>query len=246
MWSQGRVSPFSYRSPSSAESVLLIIRQALSATQVEEFRHALAEIDWVDGRATAGHLSASVKRNRQVGEEHPVGRRLGTVILDALERNSTFMSGTLPAKIVPPLFNRYTQNEAYGRHIDGAIRPIAGSHHRVRTDLAATLFLSALEEYDGGELIMEDMFGTQRVRLAAGDMVVYPATSIHEVTPVTRGARIASFFWIQSLVREDARRRMLFGLDGTIQSLRMHSPDSPAILELTALYHNLLREWADL
>jgi PKHD-type hydroxylase len=213
---------------------------------VEEFRNALAEIDWIDGRATAGHLSASVKRNSQVGEEHPVGRQLGTVILDALERNPTFMSGALPGKIVPPLFNRYTKDETYGRHIDGAIRPIASTHHRVRTDLAATLFLSAPEEYDGGELIMEDTFGTQRLKLPAGDMVIYPATSIHEVTPVMRGTRIASFFWIQSLVREDAKRRMLFGLDGSIRSLRQQSPDGPAILELTALYHNLLREWAEI
>ena len=226
--------------------MLLIIRQALPAEQVRELRQALSEIDWVDGRATAGHLSASVKRNSQVGEDHPVGRRLGALILDGLARNPTFMSGALPAKIVPPLFNRYTRDETYGRHIDGAIRPISGSHHRVRTDLAATLFLSNPEEYDGGELIMDDAFETQRLRLPAGDIVVYPATSIHEVTPVTRGARIASFFWIQSLVREDARRRMLFALDRTTQSLRLEAPDSPAVLELTALYHNLLREWANL
>lgn len=225
--------------------MLLIVRQALSAKQVEECRNALAEIDWIDGRATAGHLSAPVKRNSQVGEEHPIGRRLGAVILDAIERNPTFMSGALPVKIVPPLFNRYTQDQTYGRHIDGAIRPIAGSHHRVRTDLAATLFLSSPEEYEGGELVMEDTFGTQRLKLPAGDMVVYPATSIHEVTPVTQGARIASFFWIQSLVRQDTRRRMLFGLDGVIQSVRAQSPHSAAILELTALYHNLLREWAE-
>lgn len=225
---------------------MLILREALNAKQVEEFRHALAEIDWIDGRATAGHLSASVKRNSQVGEEHPVGRRLGMLIQDALERNPTFMSAALPAKIVPPLFNRYTKDDTYGRHIDGAIRPIAGTHHRVRTDLAATLFLSGPDEYEGGELIMEDLFETQRLKLPAGDMVVYPATSIHEVSPVTRGARIASFFWIQSLVRGEARRRMLFGLDGAIQSLRVQLPDSPAVLELTALYHNLLRESADL
>lgn len=225
--------------------MLLIVRHALSAKQAEELRHALAGIDWVDGRETAGHLSASVKRNSQVGEEHPIGRRWGAVILDALEKNPTFMSGALPAKIVPPLFNRYSAEDGYGRHIDGAIRPVAGTHHRVRTDLAATLFLSSPEEYDGGELIMEDTFGTQRMKLPAGDMVVYPASSIHEVTPVTRGARIASFFWIQSLVREDARRRMLFGLDGAIQSVRAQCPDSPAVLELTALYHNLLREWAE-
>lgn len=226
--------------------MLLIIRQVLTAKEVEEFCNALAEIDWIDGLATAGHLSASVKRNSQVDEEHPVGRRLGTVILDALERNPTFVSGALPAKIVPPLFNRYTKDKTYGRHIDGAIRPIAGSYHRVRTDLAATLFLSAPEEYDGGELIMEDTFATQRLKLPAGDMVIYPATSIHEVTPVMRGTRIASFFWIQSLVREDAKRRMLFGLDSSIRSLRHQSPDGPAILELTALYHNLLREWAEI
>jgi PKHD-type hydroxylase len=226
--------------------VLLIIRQALSSNQVDELRRALSQIDWIDGRATAGHLSTPVKRNSQVGEDHPVGRRLGAVILDALESNPTFMSGALPAKIVPPLFNRYSADNSYGRHIDGAIRPVAGSRHRVRTDLAATLFLSGPDEYDGGELVMEETFGTQKLKLPAGDMIVYPATSIHEVTPVTRGARLASFFWIQSLVREDSRRRMLFGLDGTIQSLRLQSPASPAVLELTALYHNLLREWSEI
>lgn len=226
--------------------MLLIIRQALSSNQVDELRRALSQIDWIDGRATAGHLSTPVKRNSQVGEDHPVGRRLGAVILDALESNPTFMSGALPAKIVPPLFNRYSADNSYGRHIDGAIRPVAGSRHRVRTDLAATLFLSGPDEYDGGELVMEETFGTQKLKLPAGDMIVYPATSIHEVTPVTRGARLASFFWIQSLVREDSRRRMLFGLDGTIQSLRLQSPASPAVLELTALYHNLLREWSEI
>jgi PKHD-type hydroxylase len=226
--------------------VLLIIRQALNGAQLHELRQALAGIDWIDGRATAGHLSTLVKHNDQVDEEHPVGLRCGAVILDTLEKNPTFMSGALPASIVPPLFNRYSAGQSYGRHIDGGIRPVAGTHHRVRTDLAATLFLSDPEEYDGGELIMEDTFGIQQLKLPAGDLVVYPANSIHEVTPVTRGTRIASFFWIQSLVREDRRRRMLFGLDTTIQSLRRESPDSDSILELTALYHNLLREWAEL
>lgn len=225
---------------------MLVVREGLSGKQVQDLRDALSEVDWIDGRATAGHLSALVKNNCQVGEEDPVGRHWGAQILDALERNPTFMSGALPAKIVPPLFNRYSAGQSYGRHVDGAVRPIAGTHHRVRTDLAATLFISDPEEYDGGELIVEDTFGVQRLKLPAGDMVVYPASSIHEIAPITRGARIASFFWIQSLVREDRRRQMLFSLDSTIQSLRRESPHSASVLELTGLYHNLLREWAEL
>lgn len=213
---------------------------------MQELRQILAGVDWVDGRATAGHLSAAVKQNGQVDENDPAGRRCGALLLDALERNPTFISGALPSKIVPPLFNRYSAGQSYGRHIDGAIRPIAGTRHRIRTDLAATLFLSEPDEYDGGELIMEDTFGTQQLKLPAGDMVVYPASSIHEVTPITRGSRLASFFWIQSLVREERRRRMLLGLDTTIQSLRLRSSDDSSVLELTALYHNLLREWADI
>lgn len=224
--------------------MLLVIRQVLSAHQVQELRQALAATDWGDGRATAGHLSARVKDNSQLAEDSAVARQWGGVILDALERNPTFVSGALPAKVAAPLFNRYSPGQCYGRHIDGAIRPVGGTRHRIRTDLAATLFLSDPAEYDGGELVMEDTFGIQRLKLPAGDMVVYPASSIHEVTPVSRGVRVGSFFWIQSMVREDSRRRMLFGLDTTIQSLRQSRDDS-AVLELTALYHNLLREWAE-
>ena len=226
--------------------MLLPIAAALSPDQLAHCRQALGQIEWIDGRATAGHLSIAVKHNEQVSEDHPVGRRLGRLILDALEGNPLFMSGALPAKIVPPLFNRYCEGQSYGPHVDGSVRPVQGSSHRVRTDLAATLFLSDVGEYDGGELVIEDTFGPQRVKLAAGSLVLYPASSVHHVAPVTRGARLASFFWIQSLVREDHRRRMLFDLDNSIQGLRRDVPRHRSILELTALYHNLMREWADL
>src|SRR5579885_2219596 len=225
--------------------MLLRIAAALTAAQVAECRRALGRVDWVDGRVTAGHLSISVKRNAQVSEDHPVARELGRMILDALERNPLFMSGALPARIVPPLFNRYAEGQSYGSHVDGGVRPVGGGGRRVRTDLAATLFLSELEEYDGGELVIEDTFGPQRVRLPAGSLVLYPASSVHHVSPVTRGARIASFFWIQSMVRDDHKRRMLFDLDASIQNLLRDLPQHAAVLELTALYHNLLREWAE-
>ncbi|MGH8258627.1 MAG: Fe2+-dependent dioxygenase [Steroidobacteraceae bacterium] len=225
--------------------MLLQIANALTADQVAQCRQALAEIDWVDGRVTAGHLSMSVKHNEQVSEDHPVGRRLGRLILDALEQNPLFVSGALPAKIVPPLFNRYSPGQSYGSHVDGSVRPVAGSGQRVRTDLAATLFLSGPDEYDGGELVIDDTFGPRRMKLPAGALVLYPASSVHHVAPVTRGARTASFFWIQSMVREDRKRRMLFDLDVSIQKLRRDVPQHGAVLELTALYHNLMREWAE-
>jgi|SRR5579875_714627 len=224
--------------------MLLRIAGALAPSQVAECRRALERVEWVDGRVTAGHLSIPVKRNAQVSEEHPVARELGRMILDTLERNPLFMSAALPAKIVPPLFNRYAEGQSYGPHVDGSVRPVAGGR-RVRTDLAATLFLSELEEYDGGELVIDDTFGPQRIRLPAGSLVLYPASSVHHVTPVTRGARIASFFWIQSMVRDDHKRRMLFGLDASIQNLGRELPQHAAVLELTALYHNLVREWAE-
>ena len=225
--------------------MLLHIQNVLTAAQVAQFRYELAQVEWVDGRATAGHLSAPVKNNQQIREDHPVARRLGDIILSALERNAMFVSGALPAKIVPPLFNRHTVGESYGRHIDGSIRPVAGSPIRVRTDLAATLFLSAPEEYDGGELAIEDTLGIQRIKFAAGDLVLYPGTTVHQVEPVTRGVRFASFFWVESVVREDGRRRMLFGLDNTIQALTAQFPRHSSIVELTSLYHNLIREWGD-
>lgn len=223
--------------------MLLHIQNVLDAGQVELFRHELAQAEWIDGRATAGHLSAPVKNNQQLREDHPLALRLGDIVLAALERNAMFMSSALPAKIVPPLFNRYTAGECYGKHIDGSMRPVAGSAVRVRTDLAATLFLSAPQEYDGGELAIEGTFGIQRIKLDAGDMVLYPATSVHQVEPLTRGVRLASFFWIESMVREDERRRMLFALDHSVQTIAAEFPRHSSVAELTSLYHNLMREW---
>lgn len=226
--------------------MLLHIREVLTAAQVAQCKTALNDVEWVDGRATAGHLSAAVKRNQQIREDHPVAHRLGKMILDALERNPVFVSGSLPCKIVPPLFNRYANGQSYGRHIDGGVRPIAGTSHRVRTDLAATLFLSSPDEYEGGELVIEDTFANVPVKLPAGDLVLYPASSLHQVLPVERGVRLAAFFWIQSLVREDVRRRMLYELDLTIQALSAERHGDASVLNLTGLYHNLLREWTEI
>jgi len=225
--------------------MLLHIPDVLTPAQVAECRDALDKAEWTDGRATAGYQSQKVKNNRQLAENHPTAVRLGDMILGVLNRNPLFMSGALPMKVVPPLFNRYENSEAYGNHIDGAIRPIYGTPHRVRTDLSATLFLTAPEDYDGGELVMEDTFGAQRVKLPAGHMILYPGSSLHRVEPVTRGVRICAFFWIQSMVRDDAQRRMLFELDTAIQQLAVISPDQAPVMKVTNVYHNLLREWAD-
>jgi PKHD-type hydroxylase len=178
-------------------------------------------------------------------DNHPVARELGELIIRALDGNERFTAAALPMKIVPPLFNCYDTNEAYGAHVDGAIRPITGTPHRVRTDLSATLFLSDPDSYDGGELIIEDQYGPTSVKLAAGDLVLYPGTSIHRVNPVTRGRRLASFFWIQSMVRSDQRRAVLFELDNAIQKIASNTPDQSALTNLAGVYHNLLREWAD-
>jgi PKHD-type hydroxylase len=225
--------------------MLLHIPKVLSDAELAECRRRLDEADWVDGRATVGYQGARVKDNRQVPEGHPVARRLGDLILGALERSPLFLSAALPLKVLPPLFNRYEDGQNYGSHIDGAIRQVPGTPHRVRTDLSATLFLSAPEDYDGGELTVEDTYGSRQVKLPAGDLVLYPGTSVHHVRPVTRGARIASFFWVQSMVREDSQRTMLFELDTAIQQVAGATPDSPAVVQLTNVYHNLLRRWAD-
>jgi len=223
--------------------MLLRIPNVLSAEQVQLFRHELEASDWIDGRATAGHQSARVKRNTQLAEDNPVALRLGDIILSVLERNETFISGSLPAKIVPPLFNRHEVGQSYGWHVDGSIRPVVASRLRVRTDISATLFLSQPDDYDGGELRIDDTFGERRVKLAAGDLVLYPGTSVHQVSPVERGIRYAAFFWIESMVREDHRRRMLFELDNAIRSLSADHPEHRSIADLTATYHNLIREW---
>ena len=225
--------------------MLVRIPQVLSAQQVKDARKALETADWSDGRATAGYLSARVKDNAQVPEGHPVARKLGDTILDELDKNQLFISAALPLKVVPPLFNRYAGEQAYGRHIDGAIRPVAGTHHRVRTDLSATLFLSPPESYDGGELVIQDPLGERAVKLVAGDLFLYPASSVHRVTPITRGVRLAAFFWIQSMVRDATQRSILFQLDSSIQRLAKDVPGHASLVDLAGVYHNLLRAWAD-
>lgn len=226
--------------------MLLKIPGVLTAEQVAECRAALQAADWVDGRVTAGYQSARVKNNEQLPEDNPVALRWGDLISQTLSRNLLFRSAAVPAKIYPPLFNRYSGGGSFGVHVDNAIRDVKGTRHRVRTDISATLFLSQPDEYDGGELVIEDTYGTQSIKFAAGDMVLYPGTSLHRVNPVTRGARVASFFWIQSLVREDAQRALLFDLDTAIQKLSVNVPDHPSVTQLTGVYHNLLRRWADL
>jgi len=225
--------------------MLLQIPNLLSAAQVAECRKALEGAGWSDGRATAGYLSSRVKDNVQLPENDATARKLGGMILDVLDRNQLFISAALPLKVVPPLFNRYSGGQSYGGHIDGAVRPVFGTPHRVRTDLSATLFLTAPEEYDGGELAIEDRFGPRKIKLAAGDMVLYPGTSVHHVEPVTRGTRLAAFFWTQSMVREEARRDILFELDTALQQLGRDTPDHPSLVQIAGCYHNLLRLWSD-
>jgi PKHD-type hydroxylase len=225
--------------------MILSIPQVLSAEQVGEARRLLDAADWVDGRVTAGHQSARTKNNEQLAEDSPLARQLGAMIIAALERNPRFISGALPLKVFPPLFNRYGAGHAFGVHVDNAMRQVRGTPQRVRTDLSATLFLSDPAEYDGGELVVEDNFGAHAVKLPAGHLVLYPASSLHKVTPITRGRRVASFFWIQSMVRDDAQRTLLFDLDGAIQRLQLSGQEHPEAVQLTGIYHNLLRMWAD-
>jgi PKHD-type hydroxylase len=225
--------------------MLLQIPDVLTPAQVAEFRQALEQAEWIDGRVTAGHQSALAKDNAQLPEDHPTARKLGELVLAALERQPLFMAAALPLKVFPPLFNRYQGGQSFGTHVDNAIRQVTGTPHRVRTDLSATLFLSSPEEYDGGELLIEDTSGMHSIKLPAGHLILYPATSLHHVRPVTRGARIASFFWVQSMVRDGAERALLFDLDMGIQRISTESPDHPAVIQLTGVYHNLLRRWAD-
>jgi PKHD-type hydroxylase len=226
--------------------MLLQIPDVLTADQVAHARRLLDTADWVDGRVTAGRQSAMVKDNMQLPEDHPVARELGELIRDSLQRSPLFMSAALPLRVFPPLFNRYQGGQSFGNHVDNAIRQIAGTTHRIRTDLSATLFLAEPDEYDGGELVVEDTYGVHSVKLPAGHMVLYPSSSLHNVTPVTRGARIASFFWIQSVVRDDGKRTLLFDLDTAIQRLSVDLPQHPSAVQFTAVYHNLVRRWAEL
>src|SRR5580704_7204673 len=223
--------------------MLLPIPDVLNAEQVLRARQLLGQADWVDGRVTAGHQSARAKDNMQLPEGSPAARELGAMILSALEQNALFISAALPAGVFPPLFNRYQGGQSFGTHVDNAIRQVTGTSHRIRTDLSATLFFSGPEEYDGGELVVEDTYGTHNVKLPAGHMILYPASSLHFVRPVTRGARVASFFWIQSMVRDDGERGLLFDLDLAIQRLNRDNADHPSAVQLTGVYHNLLRRW---
>ncbi len=228
--------------------MLVHVPGVLSAEQVKAFAARLegAGEAWVDGRATAGHQGAVVKRNLQIDERSALARELGDTVIAALERNPLFISAALPSRVYPPMFNRYDAESGmhFGAHVDGAMRLIPGTGEKIRTDISATLFLAAPESYDGGELVIEDTYGTQRVKLAAGDMILYPATSTHEVTPVTRGSRLASFFWIQSMVRGDGQRALLFDLDMAIVRLARDTPGHPSLVALTGTYHNLIRMWA--
>lgn len=225
--------------------MLIEIEGLLSAEEVDEVRRQLLAQPWVDGKVTAGVQSAQVKANRQLDEDNPLARQLGELILRRLSDNALFMSAALPKRIYPPLFNRYGDGEAFGFHVDNAIRGIKGVRERVRTDLSATLFLADPASYDGGELVIRDTFGEQRVKLAAGNLVLYPGSSLHRVEAVTRGERLASFFWIESLVREDSQRQMLLDMDVAIQRLTAQGADDQSLLELTGVYHNLLRRWSD-
>jgi PKHD-type hydroxylase len=225
--------------------VLLVIPDVLSSEQVAHVRQVLDQAEWVDGRVTAGHQSARAKDNMQLPEDHPAARQLGEIILTALGQNALFLSAALPSRVFPPLFNRYQGGQSFGTHVDNAIRQVTATGHRIRTDLAATLFFSQPDEYDGGDLVVEDTYGMHSVKLPAGHMIVYPATSLHHVRPVTRGARLASFFWIQSMVRDDAERTLLFDLDTGIQRVAQEQIGHPASVQLTGVYHNLLRRWAE-
>jgi PKHD-type hydroxylase len=226
--------------------MLITIPDVLTGEQVQKARAKLDAAEWVDGRVTAGHQSARTKDNAQMPEGHPVALELGEIILTALARNSLFVSAALPLKVFPPLFNRYAGGQSFGTHVDNAIRQDPRTGGRIRTDLSATLFLCAPEEYDGGELSVEDTYGVHKVKGAAGSMVLYPSTSLHHVTPVTRGARVSSFFWLQSMVRSDGDRSLLFDMDRAIQQVERESPGSAAAVQLTGVYHNLLRRWVEM
>lgn len=224
--------------------MMLHIPEVLTPEQVAEMRNRLDASNWVDGRETVGAQGAKVKRNRQLPELSPLGRELGEAILKALVSNPLFASAAIPYRYVPPLFNRYEGGEHYGFHVDGSIRTIPGTNLSLRTDLSCTLFLCEPDEYDGGELVVSDTYGEHEVKLPAGDLILYPSSSLHKVEPVTRGVRVCSFFWIQSMVADDAKRTMLFELDKNIQQLREKFGDASEIVGLTGHYHNLLRQWA--
>ena len=226
--------------------MLLKIAQVLSPEAVREARALLLQTPWQDGRSTAGTQAVLVKNNEQLAPGSEALRGLQTLVLQALEKHPIFFSAALPKRVLPPLFNRYGgERNSYGDHVDQAVRYLPGTGQRVRTDISCTLFLSEPADYDGGELVVQDTFGEQRVKLSAGDMVLYPGTSVHRVEPVTAGERLASFFWIESMVRADDQRRLLYEMDMSLMRLRSAHGESEATVQLTGTYHNLLRMWAD-
>lgn len=224
--------------------MLLKIPGVLSSQQVAQFRDVLQHAEWTDGNVTAGYQSSQAKNNLQLPQDSEAARILGDAVLQALAQSPLFMSAALPLKIFPPLFNCYQGGQSFGIHVDNAIRQVPGTPVKVRTDLSMTLFLAEPDEYDGGELVIEDTYGAHSIKLPAGDMVLYPSTGLHKVTPVTRGRRLASFFWLQSMVASDEKRTLLFDMDMAIQRLRNQLADSTEIVQLTGVYHNLLRQWA--
>ncbi len=224
--------------------MLLHIPDVLTAEQLDQCRQALTDAAWADGRETVGVQGAKVKRNLQLPDASPLREQLGRVVLAALARHPLYHAAVLPLRTLPPRFNRYEGGGQYGFHVDGAVMALADAG-QLRSDVSCTLFLSEPDDYDGGELIVSDTYGEHEVKLPAGDLIIYPSSSLHRVAPVTRGARVASFFWVQSLVRDDSRRRLLFELDTSIQSLTRSGADAAAVLQLTGVYHNLLRQWSE-
>jgi PKHD-type hydroxylase len=225
--------------------MMLHIPGVLTPEQVAFMRQRLRDAEWIDGRATVGTQGAQVKNNRQLEEYSPLAQELGQIVLDALARNPLFFSAALPLRTCPPMFNNYSGGGTYGNHVDGSMRRVLTTGQWLRTDVSTTLFLTDPEEYEGGELVVEDTYGTHEVKLPAGDMIVYPSTSIHRVEPVTRGARICSFFWTQSMIRDDMKRCLLLDLDRNIQSLRASVGDCDELVNITGIYHNLLRQWSE-
>lgn len=226
--------------------MMLQIPDVLTAEQVKQAREILEKAEWVDGRDTAGHQGARVKNNEQLPVTSPAARQVGEMILQALGKNPLFLAAALPLHILPPMFNRYSGGQTFGTHVDGAVRTIPGTGKRIRTDLSATLFFAGPEEYDGGELVVEDTYGVKSAKLPAGHMILYPSTSLHRVNPVTRGTRLCSFFWLQSMIRDDGQRSLLFDLDIGLQRLGKDVPGHPGVVQITGVYHNLLRQWAEM
>ncbi|HEY3729645.1 MAG TPA: Fe2+-dependent dioxygenase [Steroidobacteraceae bacterium] len=226
--------------------MIVRVERLLGTEQLAVLRQCMTRATWIDGRGTAGHQSAQVKANLQLPQSDPAAREAAEIVVRSLENNSLFVSATLPQRVFPPLFNRYDAGMTFGVHVDNAVRPLPGSHRRLRSDVSATLFLGAPTDYDGGELVVQDTYGAHAIKLGAGDLVVYPSGSLHHVEPVTRGTRYAAIFWVQSMVRDDGARTLLFELDVAIRDLTQQGAHSGSLLRLTSCYHNLLRRWAEM